>query len=69
MMCKIIGKLNVSCSLVFAVGALFSSFVVAEDAGFSSYVDKKGNISFPQGFRISMAHLGSWFGLPFASKK
>ena len=28
---------------------------------FSSYVDKKGNISFPHGFRTSMVHLGSWF--------
>jgi hypothetical protein len=29
--------------------------------GFSPYVDEKGNISFPQGFRTSMVHLGSWF--------
>ena len=28
---------------------------------FSPYVDSKGNISFPQGFRTSMVHLGSWF--------
>ena len=34
--------------------------VVAGDK-FSPYVDKKGNISFPYGFRTSMVHLGSWF--------
>ncbi|WP_086932296.1 cytochrome P460 family protein [Agarilytica rhodophyticola] len=27
----------------------------------SQYVNKKGNISFPQGFRSSMIHLGSWY--------
>ncbi len=32
---------------------------VAED--FSPHVDAKGNISFPDGFRSSMVHLGSWF--------
>jgi len=29
--------------------------------GFSPYVDDKGNISFPNDFRTSMVHLGSWF--------
>lgn len=29
--------------------------------GFSPYVDKSGNISLPQDFRINMVHLGSWF--------
>lgn len=58
---KVICKLSASCILVLTVGAFFSSLVTAEEAGFSPYVDKKGNISFPQGFRISMAHLGSWF--------
>ena len=28
---------------------------------FSPYVDANGNISFPQGFRTSMVHMGSWF--------
>ncbi|MEH6580125.1 MAG: cytochrome P460 family protein [Amphritea sp.] len=28
---------------------------------FSPYVDEKGAISFPEGFRTSMVHLGSWF--------
>ena len=31
------------------------------DEGFSPYVDNDGNIAFPDGFRSSMAHLGSWF--------
>lgn len=31
------------------------------DTNFSPYVDAKGNISFPTGFRSSMVHLGSWF--------
>ena len=34
---------------------------IAADDGFSPYVDAKGNISFPDGFRASMVHLGSWF--------
>ena len=29
--------------------------------GFSPYVDANGNIKFPDGFRTSMVHLGSWF--------
>lgn len=29
--------------------------------GFSPYVDDEGRISFPDGFRTSMVHLGSWF--------
>ncbi|MGI9271940.1 MAG: cytochrome P460 family protein [Woeseiaceae bacterium] len=31
------------------------------DDSFSPYVDADGNISFPEGFRTSMVHLGSWF--------
>jgi hypothetical protein len=34
---------------------------IAADEGFSPYVDEQGNISFPDGFRTSMVHLGSWF--------
>lgn len=34
---------------------------IAADSGFSSYVDAKGSISFPKGFRTSMVHLGSWY--------
>lgn len=44
---------------VAIVGMLMST-VVAEE-GFSPYVDDQGNISFPEGFRASMIHLGSWF--------
>ncbi len=33
----------------------------AQSAKFSSYVDDKGNISFPEGFRDGMVHIGSWF--------
>jgi hypothetical protein len=31
------------------------------DSNFSAYVDDSGAISFPEGFRTSMVHLGSWF--------
>ena len=40
--------------------SLAVSTVMADD-NFSSYVDSKGSISFPDGFRTSMVHLGSWF--------
>lgn len=39
----------------------FSLSAIAADEGFSPYVDDQGNISFPDGFRSSMVHLGSWF--------
>ena len=45
-------------SAVFSMGG--SSMALSEEA-LSSYVDAKGNISFPKGFRTSMVHLGSWF--------
>ena len=44
-----------------AVIASLSLNPVAADDGFSPYVDEQGNISFPDGFRSSMVHLGSWF--------
>jgi hypothetical protein len=34
---------------------------VSADSHFSEYVDDNGAISFPEGFRTSMVHLGSWF--------
>ncbi len=40
--------------------ALMVSPVIAHE-GFSRYVDEQGNISFPEGFRTNMVHLGSWF--------
>ncbi len=42
------------------IAGLSLSEIVA-DEGFSPYVDEQGNISFPDGFRTSMVHLGSWF--------
>lgn len=51
----------------FSIGMVFSAFIglmlspaIAAEK-FSPYVDQKGNISFPDGFRSSMVHLGSWF--------
>ena len=41
------------------IGLMLSPAIAAEK--FSPYVDLKGNISFPDGFRSSMVHLGSWF--------
>jgi hypothetical protein len=38
-----------------------SMSVIAAEESFSSYVDEQGNISFPDGFRTSMVHLGSWY--------
>ena len=46
--------------VVAAIVGLMLSPVLADD-GFSPYVDDEGNISFPEGFRTSMVHLGSWF--------
>lgn len=43
-----------------ALPGLNASSAMAMDE-FSSYVDHQGNIQFPQGFRTSMVHLGSWF--------
>ena len=38
---------------------LFSN--LSADEAFSRYVDAEGVIKFPEGFRTSMVHLGSWF--------
>ena len=45
---------------LIVAGTLALSPVFAEDR-FSPYVDDEGNIDFPEGFRTSMVHLGSWF--------
>lgn len=37
------------------------SVASAQGEDFSPYVDTKGNIKFPDDFRTSMVHLGSWF--------
>ena len=39
---------------------LLTSTLSADDR-FSEFVDQQGNIEFPNGFRDSMVHLGSWF--------
>ena len=44
-----------------AIIAGLSLSAIAADDSFSPYVDEQGNISFPDGFRTSMVHLGSWF--------
>jgi hypothetical protein len=38
-----------------------ASLAVSAQSSFSPYVDNEGGISFPDGFRTSMVHLGSWF--------
>ena len=43
-----------------AIAGLALSAIAADD-DFSPYVDANGNISFPDGFRTTMVHLGSWF--------
>ena len=51
-------------NVVLALGCMMTAYVATADTDknpFSSYVDEKGNISFPTGFRTSMVHLGSWF--------
>ena len=47
---------------VLIAGLLLSVVsAIAAERGFSPYVDEQGNIRFPDGFRTSMVHLGSWF--------
>jgi len=46
---------------VSVIIAGLSLSAIAADEVFSPYVDEQGNISFPDGFRTSMVHLGSWF--------
>ena len=45
--------------LAATIGLSMSSAMA--DDGFSPYVDAAGSISFPEGFRDDMIHLGSWF--------
>jgi hypothetical protein len=54
-------QFKASVSIVIALIAGLSLTVVSADDAFSPYVDNEGNISFPEGFRTSMVHLGSWF--------
>ncbi len=48
-------------SLIIFLGIFISFSSAIAEEGFSQYVDKQGNISFPKEFRTSMVHLGSWF--------
>jgi hypothetical protein len=54
-----VNKLITNLLLVSAFGLTLAPLAAAEE--FSPYVDASGNISFPDGFRTSMVHLGSWF--------
>ena len=56
------GHVNkIAAGLVLALMFGLVSIPLVADDGFSPYVDADGNISFPDGFRTSMVHLGSWF--------
>ncbi|SCY08716.1 Cytochrome P460 [Nitrosospira sp. Nl5] len=49
-------------AVLFAMALLaHPGTAMADKADFSLYVDKSGNISLPDDFRLSMTHLGSWF--------
>jgi hypothetical protein len=48
-------------SLLVPVLYVTGSVLAFAQETFSPYVDAEGAIAFPEGFRTSMAHLGSWF--------
>ena len=48
-------------NLILVSAFELASVPLAAAEGFSPYVDTNGSISFPDGFRTSMVHLGSWF--------
>jgi hypothetical protein len=47
--------------VAFCTFCVFCTVALAQDKEFSPYVDNKGNIQFPDDFRASMVHLGSWY--------
>lgn len=47
--------------VTFATATGVSLISVSAQGNFSSYVNSTGDISFPEGFRTTMVHLGSWF--------
>lgn len=50
-----------STAVLFAMALLAHAGTAMADKGnFSLYVDKSGNITLPDDFRLSMIHLGSW---------
>lgn len=46
---------------LFVVGVFLPLHALGQSGSFSSYVDDQGAISFPEDFRTSMVHLGSWY--------
>jgi hypothetical protein len=46
---------------MFAVFSAGNALMAYGEEVFSPYVNTKGDIIFPEGFRTSMVHLGSWF--------
>jgi len=54
--------MHISNRIILLSLALFLTASTVHSADkFSPYVDSEGNISFPDGFRQTMVHLGSWF--------
>jgi hypothetical protein len=54
-------KSNLVRSTLMTLLIFSAATTVNADSSFSAYVDSNGAISFPEGFRTSMVHLGSWF--------
>ena len=54
-------RVHLACGALAAAVFSFAVSTATAENTFSSYVDDAGNISFPEGFRTSMVHLGSWF--------
>ncbi len=52
---------KVDCVLLGAALCVLTALPLNAQDAFSPIVDDKGNISFPDDFRLSMVHLGSWF--------
>ncbi|MFT6100476.1 MAG: hypothetical protein ACJAYF_003034 [Arenicella sp.] len=46
---------------IVAVALLTQSHNITAQEALSPYVNERGDISFPEGFRTSFVHLGSWF--------
>lgn len=58
---RLFRQLRVALPLAALVAGGWWVSAATADSHFSPYVDDSGNISFPQGFRTAMVHLGSWF--------
>ncbi|MBE1273828.1 cytochrome P460 family protein [Enterovibrio baiacu] len=53
-------KSIIAFALLASAGVVTTS-IASDKTSFSGLVDADGNIAFPEGFRTSMVHLGSWF--------